>query len=106
MDDIIFPGSVEVCQVANNALKIYVFFFFKPSFIGSVNLAQEWRVTKFKIRVPKVLEAFHRKGWLYMSHGNIRGVRMKSRARHYCNDYNIQCTQTETQRKIWNNAIY
>lgn len=60
MDDIIFPGSVEVCQVAN----IYVFFFFKPSFIGSVNLAQEWRVTKFKIRVPKVLEAFHRKGWL------------------------------------------
>lgn len=64
MDDIIFPGSVEVCQVANNALKIYVFFFFKPSFIGSVNLAQEWRVTKFKIRVPKVLEAFPRKGWL------------------------------------------
>lgn len=91
MDDIIFPGSVEVCQVANNALKIYVFFFLKLSFIGSVNLAQEWRVTKFKIRVPKVLEAFYRKGlngyiWLDMSLGNIRGVHMKSRAMHYYND--------------------
>lgn len=64
MDDIIFFGLVEVCQVVNNVLKIYVFFFLKFSFIGLVNLVQEWRVIKFKIRVLKVFEVFYRKGWL------------------------------------------